>query len=70
VTLALTGPVARARVDLLEGARRLARATPRGRGRTLRVTRRTLRRGWYTVVVRLTASDGRTRSFRRVVRVR
>jgi hypothetical protein len=73
VTLALTGPVARARVDLVKGARRLARATPRVRGATLRVTlrtRRALRRGSYTIAVRLTAPDRRTRSFRRTVRLR
>jgi hypothetical protein len=73
VTLALTGPVARARVDLLKGVRRLARATPRVRGATLRVTlrtRRALRRGTYTIAVRLTAPDRRTQSFHRTVRVR
>jgi Ca2+-binding RTX toxin-like protein len=73
LTLALAGPVARVRVDLRRGARRLARVTRRVRTPTLRVTlraRRPLARGRYTVAVRLSAADGRTRSFRRVVRVR
>jgi len=73
ITLALGGPVAKVRVDLLRGARRLARLTRNVRTRrvvlTLR-TRRRLSRGTYTIAVRLTATDGRTRSFRRAVRVR
>lgn len=73
ITLALRGPVGRVRVDLLRGGRRLARLTRNVRtGRvvvTLR-TRRRLSRGTYTIAVRLTATDGRTRSFRRAVRVR
>jgi hypothetical protein len=72
--VALSGPVARARVDLRRGTRRLARVTRDVRGRrTLRVTlrtRRTLRRGTYVVSVRLTATYGRTRTFRRTLLIR
>jgi hypothetical protein len=73
LTIALSGPVRTARVDLRRGTRRLARVTRNVRGRrTLRVTlrtRRTLTRGAYEVRVRLTATDGRTRTFRRALRI-
>jgi|1186.fasta_scaffold00102_4 Ca2+-binding RTX toxin-like protein len=74
ITLAVSGPVTRARVDLRRGTRRLARVSRQVRSaRSLRVTlrvRRRLARGPYTVSVRLSAADGRTRNFRRTVRVR
>jgi hypothetical protein len=73
VTLAVRGPVSRARVDLLRGNRRLARVTKTVHGRTLRVTlhaRRSLRRGSYAIAVRLTTTDHRTATVRRAVRVR
>ena len=73
LTLVLRGPVARVRVDLRRGSKRLARVTRRARAGTVVVTIRTKRRltrGTYTLAVRLTATDGRTRSFRRTVRIR
>jgi hypothetical protein len=73
LTLVLRGPVARVRVDLRRGSKRLARVTRRARAGTVVVTiraKRRLTRGTYTLAVRLTATDGRTRSFRRTVRIR
>lgn len=73
LTLALTGPVARAQIDLRKGSRRLARVARRVRGHTLRATLRTrarLVRGAYVLSIRLTATDGRTRTVRRTVRIR
>jgi hypothetical protein len=73
IRLALAGPVARARMDLRRGSRRIASITRRVRGRVLSVTlrsRRTLTRGTYVLSIRLTATDGRTRTVRRTVRVR
>lgn len=73
VTLALSGPVSRVRVDLRRGARRLARVTKRARAGTLVVTlrtRRRLTRATYTLAVRLSAADGRVRTFRRSLRIR
>jgi methionine-rich copper-binding protein CopC len=65
--------VSRIRVDLRRGSKRLARVDRRARAGTVVVTiraKRRLRRGTYTLAVRLTAADGRTRSFRRSVRIR
>ena len=73
LTLVLRGPVSRVRVDLRRGSTRLARVDRRARAGTIVVTiraKRRLTRGTYTLAVRLTAADGRTRSFRRSVRFR
>lgn len=73
LTLALSGPIARIRVDLRRGTRRLARVNRRAHAGTVSVTLRTKRRlapGTYTIAVRLTATDGRVRSLRRTVRIR
>jgi hypothetical protein len=73
LTLVLRGPVSRVRVDLSRGTERLARVTRRARAGTVVVTvraKRRLTRGTYTLAVRLTAADGRTRGFRRTFRIR
>ena len=70
LVLQLRGDVARVRVELRRKSRRVARAdatvTAGIKPLTLRA-RRSLSRGRYVVVLRLTARDGRTRTIRRTI---